>query len=748
MYESFFGLKRRPFLFVPDVESYFSVDFMEESRKTVECAIQKGEGITLIFGAEGTGKSLLMRILRQSLEPEHTAILVSNSRLDTPKALFLQLAHDLNLSCSGSETVEWRLQLLDCVRKKASQGVVLLFDDAQHLSPSVLEEIRFLTDSGGDSVPLFRVVLAGTLDFEEKLTFPKLEAFNQRIISRCYLNPFTGEETSRYVVRQTDDLRIDSSHNALTPLFTESAKRRIHKLTDGIPRIINQLCGTALQFAAEREQENVDEILVNDAWASLQHIEPVEIEEMRSSTIQEPVISPEQIEEILDKKRKTFRIKQFDPIEFGTLTDSDQGTEPESVGTSRVFQGNDYKPPYPEDDEDVVEWESEAANEVIPPCRVLQLHVPRETEATDFEPELQNTEAAVIPKHKIISNIYEQERNFRRQYLLQKIQHRLGLFAGLLQKTETQKTETQLSEFPDNDSERNDSERDAQSLQELGALQEYGAAVLDGRPPFVRKEPHYAYQTSEMSSQQDVTYPDPKTGVPVTLRWMPEKTGENERFGVSYTEFLNREKSPKHDVPKENREPSQPDSTTTSTTTLALPEWEEMPTVRTSLNASLANHIEPSHCLGLEESFEESQRVGDSAISLAKLFRAKSSELQQIETLPEFKGLEETIQRQLETVVKRIIKAAEKIEKAADVSEQAGRHVSQAAEFVEAEVKAALPTYTDLFKQWSEFQELISSELASHRQRDSEPPQLRAFPRRQVMIERAVPTIDVESLLR
>jgi len=217
MYESFFGLKRRPFLFVPDVESYFSVDFMEESRETVEYAIQKGEGISLIFGSAGTGKTLLMRILRQSLESEYTAILVSNSRLDTPKALFLQLAHDLNLSCSGSETVELRLQILDFVRKESPQGLVLLFDDAQYLSLSVLEEIRLLTDSGDDSAPLFRAVLTGTLDFEEKLTVPKLEAFNQRIVSRCYLDSFTGEETSRYVVRQTDDLRIDQSHGVPTP---------------------------------------------------------------------------------------------------------------------------------------------------------------------------------------------------------------------------------------------------------------------------------------------------------------------------------------------------------------------------------------------------------------------------------------------------------------------------------------------------------------------------------------------------
>ena len=68
MYETFFGLKRRPFLFAPDVEAYFSTELMEESRRDVERALKNGEGISLVFGASGTGKTLLMRVLRQSLE--------------------------------------------------------------------------------------------------------------------------------------------------------------------------------------------------------------------------------------------------------------------------------------------------------------------------------------------------------------------------------------------------------------------------------------------------------------------------------------------------------------------------------------------------------------------------------------------------------------------------------------------------------------------------------------------------------
>ena len=720
MYETFFGLKRRPFLFVPDMESYFSVDFMEESRELVERAVRQGEGISLIFGAVGTGKSLLMQILQQSLETEYTAILVSNSRLETPKALFLQLAHDLRLSRSGDEIVELRLQILDFARQTPSRGVVLLFDEAQHLSPSVLEEIRLLTEPVYGSVPLFRAILTGTPEFEEKLTFPKLEAFNQRVVSRCYLDSFTGEETSQYVVRQTDDLRLDPPHTVPFPLFTEAAKRRVYQLTGGVPRIINQLCGTALQFASEQEKTNVDETLVNDAWSSLQHIEPVETDQDDSPTVLESVIPPEKIAELVDQKRKTFQIRQFHSVEFGTLTDTE--SEPDCV--SRSVLGNDYKPPYPEDDNDFADVESGTEDEALPPCRVLPIRVSVESEESAFVPAIPSTEAVAVRKCRIVPNFYKQEKRFRRRQLLQKIQHRLGLFAGLFQKSESQQPES-----PNNGTDM-----------DVKTLQEYGAAVLDCRPPFVRKEPFYAYQTPVVSSRQDVTYPDPKTGVPITLCWLSEHTEKNERFGVSYTEFLNREQSPEQIVPEGTVEQPQPLS--------VLLEPEESPIVRTSLKASLDSQAVPSHCSAFDESFEESQQVGDLAISLADLFRAKSSELQRIEVSSEFQSLDETIRCQLEAVVKRIIKAAEKIEKAADVSEQAGRHVSQVAEIVEAEVKSALPTYTDLFKQWSEFQDMISSELESLRQRDSEQPKFCTFPRRQVMIERTVPTIDVELLLR
>jgi len=739
MYESFFGLKRRPFSFIPDLESYFSVESREESHQEIELAVKKGEGFSLIFGASGTGKTLLLRRLQKSFEPEYTVAFVSHSRLETPRALFLQLFHDLHISDSEGDTIELRLQLLDFARQEPTKGVVLLFDDAQYLGPAVLEEIRLLSDSVDGSVdgsmPLFRAVLAGTMEFEEKLTLPNLEVLNQRVAVRCYLDSFSNEDTSRYIVRQTDHLRIDLPHQAFPPLFTEEAKRRIYQLTDGVPRLINQLCESSLQCAAARRIKSIDGSLVNAAWLNLNHLESDDTSAQSDSLpVQESVISAEQIEEIVDRKKHIFQLRHFDSVEFGALSDSEAveteitGTEvagTEITGTSRSVHENEYKPPYPEDDDDDeddanddddVEFaESEEAEPVVYSLRPVPASSPRIL--------------TVVLKYTPISAIFDrQRREFRRRYLLQKIRHRLGLFAAVLLKVESPQPSPSL----------NESDMNEQSLQE------YGAAVLDGRPPFVRKEPHYAYQTSgayqtnesppNNGAHNDVSYPDPKTGVPITLRWLPENTEENGRFGVSYTEFLNRDKTPLLIQTNLSPQPAEPPVPVPASSV-----------VRTSLNASQVGSSMVPLASGLEECFEESRHVGGSAVSLSELFRVDSRRL---EESAEFQSLDSSVQRQLEVVIRRITKAAEKIEQAAEASGLAGRHISQAAELVETEVRSAMPTYKDLFRQWSEFQEMISAELETARKRSPESLQFRTLPRRQVMIERAVPTIDVEMLLR
>ncbi|MDR2116966.1 MAG: AAA family ATPase [Planctomycetaceae bacterium] len=351
MYETFFGLKRRPFLAVPDTESYFSTELMEESLRSIERTVRRGEGIALLFGDAGTGKTLLLRLLRDSLEADFTVSMISNGHLETVKSFFQQILYDLQLPFSGNDETELRFRLLDFARQ--NRTCVILIDESQFLSTSVLEEIRLLMNCDNGATPLFRIVLAGTIEFEEKLTDPCLDAFNQRVVCRAYLDTFSREETRQYITQQTDlsqkqndqfsesgfglvewikssggneGRRIDSPHIRYhEPIFTENAQWQIFQLTDGLPRSINQLCDMALQIAAERKLRQIDENLVHRARMRLQQITGYSEEQLTESIAETIKTSSfENIDEIVARKKATFQLKTFDsPVEFGTLDDTE-----------------------------------------------------------------------------------------------------------------------------------------------------------------------------------------------------------------------------------------------------------------------------------------------------------------------------------------------------------------------------------------------------------------------------------------
>ncbi|MDR0390372.1 MAG: AAA family ATPase, partial [Planctomycetaceae bacterium] len=390
MYETFFGLKRRPFLAVPDTEIYFPTTQMEEARLLIERTIKRGEGIALVFGQTGVGKSLLLRILRKSLENDFNVITLTSGRLINPKALLQNLLYELHLPYTGADETELRLILDDYVRTRNAQGLLLLIDEAQFLDRTLLDEIRLLLNSDNGSASLFRGVLAGTNEFEEKLTLPQCDQFNQHVTTRIYLDTLSRTETTQYITWQTnfskynekdiakqkknnhskpilddqfadndrdmdsdkiDVLRVDFPHNKNSELiFTDLAKEEVFRLTDGSPRQINQLCDAALQFAAQQAVGSIDEILILAAWGKLQQINVDGMLSERANKEEVEKVKVENYDEIIARKKNTICLTEVSThVEYGLLDDdsesSDSHEEPKQQIAYKV-----YKPPYPEDD--------------------------------------------------------------------------------------------------------------------------------------------------------------------------------------------------------------------------------------------------------------------------------------------------------------------------------------------------------------------------------------------------------------
>ncbi|MDR0521409.1 MAG: AAA family ATPase [Planctomycetaceae bacterium] len=706
-----FCFTRQPFPLVPDRECYFPAGSAEKARQNIESAVQHSEGMSLLFGESGAGKTLLLHRLRQSFETEYRTTFI-NGRIETPKALFSQLFHHFPIAGTDEETVLMRLQFLDFVRQEPAAGFLLLIDEAQYLSLEVLEELRFLTDSADGCPSKCCAVLAGTSGFEENLAHPQLTAFCQRIMTRCYLEPFTAAETDRYITEQTGEL----------PVFTDEAKRQIHLFTEGIPRLINQLCRAALE-TAERTASSPDvQAVVTDAgirsaWAELQHIAETDI----SAEMPKLLTPPEEIDEIVKHKKHTFLLRQFDTLEFGTLDEHEAEPPPANSAKKTEIKlrvhGGTYKPAYPEGDEDEPE----------------ETAVPAISFADQAD---QTVPLRIKPEYRrLILNYVRCDRKIRRKDVLQKVLHRLGMFVGLLMPKKTEPVSAALPATgiaPCN--------IESEMGMDTNALAEYGAAVLENRPRFIRKEPGYAYQTTETVPETagGTEYPDPQTGTRVVLNWHRAEN-DSDRIGISYSEFLKQKE--KQEIPVRTLIPL-------PVPPLATPKQPAANVLRASLHA-LPVDAEPQN--RLDETFDNAERVSGTAVPLADLFRTdcpalppgepragKSEELQKNGT---------TVQMQLLAVMQRILQAAEKIEQAAEVSERAGKNINQSAKLVETEVKNAVPAYLGFFKELSDLQQTLSAELESIRNQ-TEAPRVRMFPRRHIEIERKLPVIGVELLLK
>ena len=313
---------RRPFLSTPDSRVYFPASTIEKARRAVARCLRRGEGVAVVVGATGTGKTLLARTLASEFENDNLVSVVSVSRKLDVKSFLQQFMFGLRQSYCGCDETEMRLMTLDYLERSHSEKCVMLVDDAHNLSLRVFDEIRALVDQTAAIPKQLSVCLFGSNALEERLNVPALYPFEQRIVARAYLDVFTRDETRKYIDKELSRSKIGAT-------FTKSAKDEVAKLSGGVPRVVAQLCDRALflasdgqldalddlddvQLAARRARKTTSSITVDvpeieRAWNNLQNI-PDESEEPA------PIVSDES-----------------PSIEFGELTDEDDEISPEET---------------------------------------------------------------------------------------------------------------------------------------------------------------------------------------------------------------------------------------------------------------------------------------------------------------------------------------------------------------------------------------------------------------------------------
>jgi type II secretory pathway predicted ATPase ExeA len=269
MYESFFGLKKRPFASVPSLEQYFPAASIEAARQSLARCIQRAEGAGIVVGPSGTGKTLLCQSLAEQFRGQFRVVVLTSGGLSTRRALFQAILYGLEQPYRGMDEGELRLALADYLvsDKCAAAGMLLLVDEAHTLPLRLLDEIRMLMNLVHHGQVRTRLVLAGGPSLEERFASPRLASFSQRLVARCYLEAFNRSETEAYVSHQ-----VVWSGGDPDRLFPAEARSAVHQATDGVPRLINQVCDHALVLCYAAGRPSVERVAIEEAWADLQQL--------------------------------------------------------------------------------------------------------------------------------------------------------------------------------------------------------------------------------------------------------------------------------------------------------------------------------------------------------------------------------------------------------------------------------------------------------------------------------------------
>lgn len=266
MYKTFFKLRQDPFGIVPDPQFFYPTEWHNEAAAGLLYGIHARKGLMVLSGEVGTGKSLILRCLLQSLERERIAYAhVVHSRMSTQELLHFAL-ESLGLHSPPTSKAELLLRLNWFLTRRHLQGLTTVFviDEAQHLSVDTLEEIRLLTNLEAPKAKLLQIVLAGQPELDLKLDTYELRQLKQRIAMYFQLRPMSEQQTASYIRSR---LKIAGGNG--DGLFSAEASQRIFSYSGGFPRLINVLCENALVCCYAHGERRVTPAMVDEIAADL-----------------------------------------------------------------------------------------------------------------------------------------------------------------------------------------------------------------------------------------------------------------------------------------------------------------------------------------------------------------------------------------------------------------------------------------------------------------------------------------------
>ena len=276
MYESFYGFREKPFSLTPDPRYFYRSQCHGNALELVQHGGRRSQGLTVVTGTSGTGKTTTCRTILESLDRKTFTSLVLNPYVSEEDLLLLILQDFGVISreeirrglLAGVRAGELLRTLEEFLKSLTSLGAraLLIVDEAQKLPVHVLEQVKRLTRLA-EEAPL-QVVLVGQLGLTDSLRAPDLRPLDQRVTIRYRLRPLTTGETAAYVMH-----RLTVAGGESSVKFTPKALQRVYRATGGNPRLINLVCDRALLAAFSVHETRIEPAVVDRA-ASVLRLEP------------------------------------------------------------------------------------------------------------------------------------------------------------------------------------------------------------------------------------------------------------------------------------------------------------------------------------------------------------------------------------------------------------------------------------------------------------------------------------------
>lgn len=260
MYESFYRFREKPFSILPDPGFLYFSPKHQMAFDMLEYGLVNQAGFNVITGEIGTGKTTLVRHLLDEIGTDVTVGLISNTHRNFGE-LMEWVMFAFRLDFKGLEKVARYEKFVDFLIQQYGNGrrTLLIVDEAQNMTPDMLEELRMLTNLNADKDNLLHIILVGQAGLRDTLRRPELEQFAQRIAVNYHLEALNEIETRDYIAHRVNRAREDEGE-----IFSPDACAAIYQHSGGVPRLINLICDTALVYGFAEQRDLIDENLIEE----------------------------------------------------------------------------------------------------------------------------------------------------------------------------------------------------------------------------------------------------------------------------------------------------------------------------------------------------------------------------------------------------------------------------------------------------------------------------------------------------